>query len=207
MTRRLVAVLAPPPGTGPTVPGVDAAALRLAMLEDTYEVVAGLARVEPVVAHTEDDLEAAAVAWPGTALLPVRAPPPVVLSVLLGLAALGGDEGVVVAGDAPDLPGLLIGKLFRALTSAAVAVCPAREGGLVALAAALPPAQWLADLGPDLDDPDLLQRLRQQAPQPRALAVGPGWHRVRAAGDISWLDPGLEGWESTRGLLGGWAGR
>jgi len=29
----------------------------------------------------------------------------------------------------------------------------------------------------------------------------PGWHRLRSVEDLSRLDPGLEGWQATRGLL------
>ena len=52
----------------------------------------------------------------------------------------------------------------------------------------------------DLGGSEFLETLRRVAP-PRSLSVGPGWHRIRAAEDISRLDPGLEGWEATRALL------
>ncbi|MEU0572030.1 hypothetical protein ABZ297_42435, partial [Nonomuraea sp. NPDC005983] len=54
---------------------------------------------------------------------------------------------------------------------------------------------------PDLDDPDLVATLRAQAPGRRMVATGPGWHRLRTPDDLGRLDPGLEGWESTRALL------
>jgi hypothetical protein len=56
------------------------------------------------------------------------------------LVAAGADQVTVLAG-APDLPGLLVGKLHRA-RSADVAV-PGSDGGLVGLAS-MPPPDWLA---------------------------------------------------------------
>jgi hypothetical protein len=111
------------------------------------------------------------------------------------------EQAAVVAGDAPDLPPLLIAKLFRSLGRADVAVCPADGGGAVALAARLPPAAWVVDADPDLDEFDVLSRLRVAAPRSSAVFVGPGWHRLRAPGDVAFLDPNLEGWPETRRLL------
>ena len=74
--------------------------------------------------------------------------------------------------DAPDLPALLLGKLHSALTSAEVAVCPADDGRLVALATRLPAPEWLRETAATLDDDDAVRRLRAQAPR-RALHVGP----------------------------------
>ena len=72
---------------------------------------------------------------------------------------------VILAPDAPDLPALLIGKLFRALGSAPVSVCPEVSGnGLVALAARFPLPAWLADV--TLDTPDALARLAAQLRPP-----------------------------------------
>jgi len=93
--------------------------------------------------------------------------------------------------------------LFRGLGVADVAACPAQSGGLVALAARLPPARWVVEAAVGLDTPDALDRLARAAPSRRSLSVGPGWHRLRAPGDLSVLDPGLEGWEATRALLSG----
>jgi hypothetical protein len=124
------------------------------------------------------------------------------LRPLLGaLYDLGADHAAVVAYDAPDLPPLLIGKLFRALGGGEVAVCPAGGGGLVALAARLPAPAWIA--GVELDTPDAPSRLRAAAGRPGAVRSGPGWHRLRTAEDLSRLDIGLEGWDNTRALLAG----
>ncbi|GAA3722283.1 hypothetical protein HDA32_000878 [Spinactinospora alkalitolerans] len=207
--KRIAAVLATP-GTGSAPPpGVDPAEFALALTEDTYEVVAGLELCEPavVVWGADDDAElarrAAGVAeltWPGTPVLPVSGAGPVRLA-LDALAARGADQAALVAADAPDLPPLLVGKLFRALGSAEVAVCPSGNGGLVALAARLPTPDWPGDVG--LDDPEALALLAEAAPARRALSTAPGWHRLRTPADIARLDPGLEGWDSTRVLLAG----
>jgi hypothetical protein len=197
VTRRLVAVLA---GRTPFPTG----ALRAAMVEDVYETVAGLALVEPVLAVAEDDPDAetlAGLTWPGTPVLRLPAGHPTAVGALAAMAGLGADQVTVVAGDAPDLPGLLVGKLHRALGSADVAVLPAAGGGLVALAARVPVPPWVAAAEVGLDTADAVGRLRAVAPRRTAVALGPGWHRVRAATDLSDLDPGLEGWEVTRAVL------
>jgi glycosyltransferase A (GT-A) superfamily protein (DUF2064 family) len=195
VTARFVAVLAGPEVATP--PGADPAEFRLAMLEDTYEVVAGLEFITPVLALTTDDEDAASITWPGTEVVRTKG-----LRELLGeLADLGADQAAVVAHDAPDLPPLLLGKLFRALGSGEIAICPAKDGGLVALAARLPAPAWLGEI--DLDTEDAPSRLRAAAERPGAVRSGPGWHRLRTPGDLARLDPGLEGWDNTRILLGG----
>jgi hypothetical protein len=193
VTMRFTAVLAGP-GTA-TPPGTDPEELRLALLEDTYEVVAGLDFVTPVLALTGPDPEAEQITWPGTTVLQVNG----LGALLRALHDLGAEQVAVVAHDAPDLPPLLIGKLFRALGAGEVAVCPAEGGGLVALAARLPAPPWLAGIG--LDTPDATVRLRSAAATPGAVRSAPGWHRLRTPADLSRLDPGLEGWENTRALL------
>ncbi|GGV12595.1 hypothetical protein GCM10010182_36120 [Actinomadura cremea] len=188
------------PGAAP--PGIDPDEFRLALLEDAYEVVAGLELVTPaLVLDPPDQPDAEAVTWPGTAIVRAAAPP----DAFAALHAAGAREAVLVAGDAPDLPPLLIGKLFRALGQAPAAACAARPDGLVALAARLPPPGWLAGAltEVDLDTPDALARLRAAAPRPGLVPQGPGWHRIRTAADLRFLDPGLEGWENTRALLEG----
>ena len=63
------------------------------------------------------------------------------------LAALDGyDQAALCAADAPDLPAMLLGKLFRPLGSHRVAVSPAEPGpGLLGLATRLPAPGWLPD--------------------------------------------------------------
>jgi len=183
--NRYVGVLAPAT-VGP---------LELAMLEDVVDLVAEMAIVQAalVVPEGADDA-VTGVVWPGMPVVPV--PDRTLGSVVAALAAIGADEVGVVAPDAPDLPALLLGKLHSALTSAEVAVCPAEDGRLVAIAARVPLAAWMPAC--TLDDP--VDDLRRAAPR-RALNVGAGWHRVRDERDAQRLDPGLEGWEHTRALL------
>jgi glycosyltransferase A (GT-A) superfamily protein (DUF2064 family) len=211
MTRRLVAVLVPPPG----IDGFPHERLRLAMVEDVYETVAALDLVEPALALNADDPGREALedlTWPGTAL--VHLPPSDgrasrTWHTLDALAAKGGDQLTVVSGDAPDLPGLLVGKLHRALGSADVAVLPGADGGLVALATHAPLPDWLAAgaAAVDLDHADAVETLQEAARRRTAVSLGPGWHRVRTRDDLARLDPGLEGWEITRELLGEARGR
>ena len=179
--------------------------LALAMLEDVVDLVEAMSEVEAALAAAPEAGEAVrAVTWPGMPELAVAGLADVCAVLDAVAAQVPGEpvtEAVVVAADAPDLPALLLGKLHSALTSAQVAVCPSDDGRLVALAAALPPPQWLRDLRLLLDAEDGVRRLRAAAP-PRTLHVGPGWRRVRGYDDARRLDPGLEGWEATRALLG-----
>lgn len=221
---RVVAVLVTPGMAGAAPPGVDPAEFLTAMAEDTYEMIAGLELVRPVILSAGVP-GLAEIAWPGTPVLPIGSP----TGAFAALAALSearadeagpdearadearadeagadeagaetADEAVVVSGDAPDLPPLLIGKLFRELGRANLAVCPAEGGGAVAVAARLPVPGWAA---PDLDEPDVVAAMRRRAPGPRMVATGPGWHRLRKPEDVTRLDPGLEGWDNTRALL------
>ncbi|MQY03514.1 hypothetical protein [Actinomadura macrotermitis] len=200
-SARYVAVLSAVPG-GAHPPGADPAQFRLALLEDTYEVAAGLELVTPaLVVDPPGAPELEAITWPGTPIVRERTPP----GAFAALHALGATEAVLLAGDAPDLPPLLIGKLFRALGNAPAAACQAHDGGLVALAAHLPLPSWLATAldETDLDTPDALARLRAAAPRPGSVPQGPAWHRLRTPADLRLLDPGLEGWENTRAVLEG----
>ncbi|NKZ08916.1 hypothetical protein HGB48_35020 [Actinomadura latina] len=183
-------------------PGIDADELRLALLEDTYEVVAGLELVTAaLVLDPPDQPDAEAVTWPGTPIVREAT----LAGAFAALHALGAETAALVAPDAPDLPPLLLGKLFRALGSAPSAACQAEGGALVALAARLPLPDWLATAlrDVDLDTPGALAGLRAAAPRPGLVPQGPGWHRLRTLDDLRLLDPGLEGWENTRALLEG----
>lgn len=207
-TRRVVAVLARPaqalaPGRALAPPGVDDAALALAMVEDVVDLVAGMREVDAALALAPDFDAARETVWPGMAVCELAAGFTLV-DALDALGDLGADEGTIVVGDAPDLPPLLLGKLHSALTSADVAVCPADGGGLVALAARLPVADWLRGVAEQVepDNEKILETLGRVAPR-RALNVGSGWHRVRRPEDVVRLDPGLEGWDATRTLLSG----
>jgi molybdopterin-guanine dinucleotide biosynthesis protein A len=149
-----------------------------------------------VAAGPADEELAAAIVWPDTPVYAASTP----LEALAVATDAGYGEAVVLAADVPDLPSMHIGKLFRALGSHAVAAAPAAGGGLVALAVTLPVPGWLVELDPTLETMTL-ERLRDAAPEHRAVAGAPGWHRQRAADDIAQLDPGLEGWEATRAAL------
>ncbi|WP_206184520.1 hypothetical protein [Thermoactinospora rubra] len=190
--RRIVAVLARA-GMAKAAPGeVDPDEFLRAMAEDVYEVAAGLELVTPVLVTSVPELEE--IVWPGTQVIAVAED----VALRDVFAALDGDQAAVVAADAPDLPPLLIGKLFRELGRAPLAVCPSENGGAAAMAATLPLPGWAH---PGLDEPDPLQALRAQAPGRRMVAAGPGWHRLRSPEDVRFLDPGLEGWDNTRALL------
>src|SRR5207244_9192829 len=99
--------------------------------------------------------------------------------------------------DAPDLPGMLVGKLLRPLTSRPVSVAPALTGGLLGLAARLPVPAWLPALSLDAT----VEEVRRAAPQPGQVAQTTGWHRLTGPSGLHRLDPGLEGWDATRALL------
>lgn len=183
----------------PAPPGVDAGEFRLAVVEDTYEVVAGLERATAALVLSPPEQPGVAdLTWPGTPVLGVGTDDPAT-AAFAALAGRGAEQAALIADDAPDLPPLLIGKLFRPLGHADIAVCPAENGGLVAVAARLPLASWITGL--DLDASDAYERLHALAPARRSIATGPGWHRLRTPADIARLDPGLEGWASTRALL------
>jgi hypothetical protein len=202
VSDRVVAVLVPAPPAAPDARSIPAE-LSVAMLEDVVDLVAETPQVTGALAvEAGAESRAEAVAWPGTAIARVNDPGGLVdaLESVRGLAAVA--VAIVVA-DVPDLPTLLLGKLFSALAGPPLldlALCPADGGGLVA--AAMPisgPAQWLRDLDVSLDDVDAVDRLRAAAPR-RALGIGPGWHRIRSRSDLALLDAGLEGWDHTRAL-------
>jgi hypothetical protein len=194
--RRVAVALLQPPVWTP--PGLDPAAWRVALAEDTLDVLALMIEVDAGVAVTAVDQDLLSqVGWPGIHcyVLPDLDIP----TVLRALAADGYEQAALVAADAPDLPGLLIAKLLRPLTSHPVAAA----GGLgsqtlVGLAARLPAPEWLPTAGLDDLTP---QALRRPAPQPSDVAAATGWHRLRGPADLARLDPRLEGWEATRALL------
>lgn len=197
MVRRLVVALLGPVTWSP--PGVELTQWRTALAEDVVDLLATLAEVETALAVTPADRWLAdAVRWPDTPVHEV--PAPTVTAVLTALD--GYDQAAVVAADAPDLPGLTLGKLLRPLTSRPVAVAPVEGGGsgLLGVACRLPVPGWLPALDLDVAGP---ADLRRAAPAPTDVAVTPGWHRLRGPADLAALDPAVEGWEATRALLSG----
>jgi hypothetical protein len=173
MTAYVLAAAVLPPRDVRPPPGVDPEAFRRAMLDDAFEVLDDLANVTASVADEATPYAA-----------------------LLVLAARGATIGVVTSGDAPDLPGLLVGKLYGACEDAQAGVLPASDGTLTALASRLPPGDWLRGITLD----STLADVHAAAPA-NAVVVGPGWHRLRRPEDVSRLDPRLEGWHATRALL------
>ena len=179
-------------------PGVDPKAWRRALAEDVVDLLASMAEVVPAVAVLAGDRPAAdAVVWPTTRVYEL----PELTSGAIFAAALadGYEQAALLAPDAPDLPAMLIGKLLRPLSTRPVSVAPALTGGLLGLAVRLPVPAWLPDLGLDATPEDI----RQAAPAPGQVAMATGWHRLTEPSALQRLDPGLEGWDATRALLGG----
>jgi hypothetical protein len=210
-TRRCVVVLLTPVSWAP--PGVELDAWRYALAEDVVDLLTALAEVDVVLAAPPGTRPLAeAIRWPRMPVYDLTAATP--LAALRAATGAGYHQAVVLPADAPDLPTLVLGKLFRPLTTRPVAAAPADPtpddavSGLVGLAASLPVAGWLADHDPDLDV-DSLATLRAAARAAGASgpAAAPGWGRQRGPADLAALDPDLEGWESTRALLSQGAGR
>jgi hypothetical protein len=198
VVRRVVAVLLVPVVWSP--PGVELMAWRTALAEDVVDLLARLAQAEAAIAATAEDRKLAEeIAWPGMRIYEV--PAPTYLPVLAAATADGFDQAAVIAADAADLPGMILGKLLSPLDSKAVAVAPGGPGnGLLGVATSLPPPTWLADY--DLDTATA-QLLRKTAPHPGDVTSTPEWRRLRGPAELATLDPALEGWENTRSLLGG----
>lgn len=198
MVRRVVVALLVPVTWAP--PGVGLADWRAALAEDVVDLLARLAQATPAIAATADDRALAEeIAWPGMRIYEV--PTATVRPVLEAATADGFDQAAVIAGDAPDVPGMVLGKLLRPLERKAVAVAPAAVGtGLLGVATQLPPPAWLADHDLDTAGP---MTLRRTAPQPSDVESTPEWRRLRGPADLATLDPALEGWDNTRALLGG----
>ncbi|MFF5293833.1 hypothetical protein [Paractinoplanes globisporus] len=198
MVRRVVAALLVPVPWSP--PGVDLRAWRTALAEDVVDLLARLAQAEAAIATTPADRELAdEIAWPGMRVYEI--PTPTYLPVLTAAAADGFDQAAVIAADAPDLPGMILGKLLRPLENKAVAVASGGPGnGLLGLATSLPAPAWLEDHELDTASAALL---RKTAPQPGDVSSTPEWRRLRGPAELASLDPALEGWDNTRALLGG----
>lgn len=195
--RRIALVLAAHSAAPGAPPGVDPARFALTCLADTYEVLADLQEVTAGIVGEGDDIDE--MLWPRD----LR--PAVGDGSVRGLAdrlSSEADELVLVPGDIPDLPGLVLAKVFKALNRADACVAPARNGsGCVAVGVRLPWPGWLPD-GLDLDD-DPTEHLQELAPRRTSFSVGPDWHRMCTSDAVNRLDPRLEGWEETRLLLSG----
>jgi len=198
VTRRVVIALLVPVTWSP--PGTELSVWRAALAEDVVDLLARLAEADPAIAATPADRQLAEdIAWPGTKIYEV--PTATYLPALQAAARDGYDQAAVLAADAADLPGMILGKLLRPLGSKPVTVAPSgHEGGLLAVASHLPPPAWLVDHDLDAATPMLL---RKTAPQPSDVESTPDWRRLRGPADLATLDMALEGWETTRALLGG----
>lgn len=201
MTSRVVIALLTPGRWAPG--GIDPGSWRAALAEDLVDLLATMVEVEAAIAAVPADRSlAAAVAWPG---MPVYDVPQATLGpVLAAAAAAGFAQAAVVATDAPDVPGLVVAKLLRPLSTRPVAVAPALDGpGLLGVSAVLPAPHWLPDLTLETGS---AQAIRDAAPDPALVAGVPGWRRLRGPGGLATLDPAIDGWEATRALLSGTGG-
>lgn len=196
MPRRVAVALLQPPRWTP--PGVAPDAWRAALAEDVLDVLALMIEVDAAIAvRVTDSSLVNEVGWPG--LRSYALPDLFLGTVFEALAADGFEQAALVAADAPDLPGLLIAKLLRPLTSHPVAAAGAIGGsGLLGVAATLPAPTWLPAAGLDELTP---QSLRKHAPRASDVAAATGWHRLQGPDDLARLDPRLEGWDATRALL------
>jgi hypothetical protein len=173
------------------------------LAEDLIDLLATLAEVEPALAVVEADRAfAAAVAWP---TMRVYALPHLSVRAILAAAASDGfEQAAIIAADAPDLPGMVIAKLLRPLTTRPVAAAPVTgdETGLLGLACRLPTPDWL----PEIDfGTATVAAVRAAAPAATDVIGTSGWHRLRHPAALSQLDPDLEGWDATRAMLTGGA--
>src|SRR6185436_13468187 len=104
--------------------------------------LARLAQAEAAIAVVPEDRKLAEeIAWPGMRIYEV--PAATYLPVLAAAAADGFDQAAVIAADAPDVPGMILGKLLAPLDTKAVAVAPAGPGGgVLGVATSLPAPDW-----------------------------------------------------------------
>jgi hypothetical protein len=194
--RRAAVVLARYSASRAAPEGIDSTAFGAACLLDSYEVVADLIGVESGIAGPASVAE---MLWPGALHLPADITVPVMARQLSDVA----DELVVIPADLPDLPGLVLAKLFKVLHRTDIAIAPEQDvEGCAAIGVSLPLADWIPDDAFDLDH-NPYERLSAIAPRRSRCTLAPAWHRLRTPADLRRLDPGLEGWEETRALLGG----
>ncbi|GAB7050175.1 hypothetical protein [Catenuloplanes indicus] len=198
MTRRVAVAVLVAVRWAP--PGVELGKWRAALAEDVVDLLRGLAVVDAAIAVTAADRGLAdGIRWPGMPVYEVERLD--ARGIFAAASADGYEQAALVAGDAPNLPGLTVGKLLRPLSSRPVAVARADGGrGLVGVAANLPVPAWLPDF--DLEDGDPAV-LRRAAERPEQVGAAPEWRRMRTPDDLHALDPAVEGWDVTRALLGG----
>ena len=158
-----------------------------------------MAEVDAAMAvGVEDEAILTELGWPG---LRSYVLPSLDVATVLGAAAADGyEQAVALVADAPDLPGMIIAKLLRPLTTRPVSAAPVIGvvEGLIGVGANLPVPGWLPAAPLDVLTPQALRRL---APAITDVAPATGWHRLLGPADLARLDPRLEGWEATRALL------
>jgi hypothetical protein len=194
--RRVAVVLARYDASRAAPVGVDSSVFAAACLLDSYEVVADLIGVTSGIAGPGS---AAEMLWAGG----LHLPDDITVPTMAGQLSEVADELVVLPADLPDLPGLVLAKLFKVLHRTDIAIAPERGGdGCAAIGLSLPLADWIPDDAFDLDH-NPFERLSAVAPRRSRCTLAPAWHRLRTPNDLRRLDPGLEGWEETRALLAG----
>jgi hypothetical protein len=194
--RRVAVVLARYDASRAAPVGVDSSVFAAACLLDSYEVVADLIGVTSGIAGPASVAE---MLWPGA----LHLPDDITVPTMAGQLSEVADELVMLPADLPDLPGLVLAKLFKVLHRTDIAIAPERGGdGCAAIGLSLPLADWIPDDAFDLDH-NPFERLSAAAPRRSRCTLGPAWHRLRTPADLRRLDPGLEGWEETRALLAG----
>ncbi|HET9779256.1 MAG TPA: hypothetical protein VFP81_08230 [Propionibacteriaceae bacterium] len=192
--RRVAVVLARYDASRAAPVGVDSSVFAAACLLDSYEVVADLIGVTSGIAGPAS---AAEMLWPGG----LHLPDDITVPTMAGQLSEVADELVVLPADLPDLPGLVLAKLFKVLHRTDIAIAPERGGdGCAAIGLSLPMADWIPGDAFDLDH-NPFERLSAAAPRRSCCTLAPAWHRLRTPYDLRRLDPGLEGWEETRALL------
>ena len=194
--RRAAVVLARYDAASAAPEGIDPADLAAACLLDAYEVVADLIGVKSGIAGPPSVAE---MLWPEALHLPND----ITLGAIADQLSRVADELVVLPADLPDLPGLVLAKLFKVLHRTDIGIAPERAGnGRAAIGVSLPLADWIPHDALDLDH-NPYSRLSAIAPRRSRCVLTPAWHRLRTPADVHQLDPGLEGWEETRALLAG----
>jgi hypothetical protein len=192
--RRVAVVLARYDASDAAPEGIDPDVFAAACLLDSYEVLADLIEVRSGIAGQASVAE---LLWPGA----IHLPPDITVPAMARQLTDEADELVVVPADVPDLPGLVLAKLFKVLHRSDIAIAPERVGtGCVAIGVSLPLADWIPEDALNLDH-NPFTRLSSIAPRRSRCAITPAWHRLRTPTDVQRLDPGLEGWEETRALL------
>jgi hypothetical protein len=196
--ERLVVVLAVPVAEPAPVPGVAPDRLAAALLADAVDAAESLAAAGVAVLCPPGHAEAvtAAAAFDTTVWTSQE---PSVLEAASRAAAAGARQTVVLASDAPHLPGLLVGKVFRGLGRADVAISPDPRGFASAIGLRLPLAEWIDEI--DLDTPGVVDRIVEAAPRRSLVRLTPGWRRLRSAADLAALGGAVEGADLTRALL------